>query len=154
MSHRLAVMNAGRIEQVGTPAEVYERPATGFVAGFVGVSNLLSPEFAAALTGAEGAFSIRPEKIRFLRRGESPAPGDCTADGVVKEVVYLGDSTRFLVEVDAGGVLMVTQQNLSGSSEDAAKAQGRRVRLAWDGRHNRPVGDAGDGGGPQGPKEG
>jgi putative spermidine/putrescine transport system ATP-binding protein len=154
MSHRLAVMNAGRIEQVGTPAEVYERPATGFVAGFVGVSNLLSPEFAAALTGAEGAFSIRPEKIRFLRKGENPAAGDCTAEGVVKEVVYLGDSTRFLVEVDAGGVLMVTQQNLSGSSEDAAKAQGRRVRLAWDGRHNRPVGDAGDGGGPQGPKEG
>ena len=58
-------------------------------------------------------------------------------------MVYLGDSTRFLVEVGAGGVLMVTQQNLSGSPEDMAEAQGRQVRLAWDQRHNRPVEDAG-----------
>src|SRR5690349_17915433 len=66
MSDRIAVFNNGRIEQVGAPAEVYERPATPFVATFVGISNLLTPEQAAAITGERKAFSVRPEKIQLV----------------------------------------------------------------------------------------
>src|ERR671937_2339793 len=88
MSDRIGVMNAGRIEHVGTPAEVYEQPTTNFVAGFVGVSNVLSGEAARALTGSEQAFTIRPEKIRLARVEEQPGRGECSATGHVRGVVY------------------------------------------------------------------
>jgi putative spermidine/putrescine transport system ATP-binding protein len=139
MSDRIAVFNAGRIEQVGTPAEIYERPATPFVAGFVGTSNLLTGQVAEQVVGKTGMYSIRPEKIRVLaesRSAISAEPDQCSAAGSVAEVVYLGDSTRFLVDLDAGGRLTVLQQNLETSSEDVAAFRGSRVRLQWHQRHN------------------
>jgi putative spermidine/putrescine transport system ATP-binding protein len=139
MSDRLGVMNAGRVEQVGTPAEVYEQPATGFVAGFVGVSNVLEGAAAQAITGSPEPFTIRPEKIELREPGEESGPGRCTVTGHVREVVYLGASTRYIVDLDPGGELVVTQQNLATSSMAALQVQGKPVRLVWDAQLNRPV---------------
>jgi len=139
MSDRLAVFNHGRIEQVGAPAEIYEYPATAFVAGFVGVSNLVSGDVARAITGSAEMFTVRPEKIRLADPG-TPAPdGTCSAGGRIRDVVYLGMHTRYVVELDAGGELTVVQQNLEATSMDALAARDRRVRLLWHASHNRKI---------------
>ncbi|MFG3167330.1 ABC transporter ATP-binding protein [Streptomyces sp. NPDC048200] len=142
MSDRIAVFHQGRIEQVGTPAEIYERPATPFVAGFVGTSNLLEGQSAQQIVGLPGTYSIRPEKIRVLKESaEADEPEHSGTTGTVAEVVYLGDSTRFLVDLDAGGRLTALQQNLDTSSEDVAALRGTRVRLRWHHRHSVRVPD-------------
>jgi putative spermidine/putrescine transport system ATP-binding protein len=143
MSDRIAVFNEGRIEQVGAPAEVYERPATPFVAGFVGTSNLLRGDVARAIVGQTGTFTVRPEKIRLGEPDAPVASDEIGAPGRIRQVVYLGPDTRYHVALDAGGELVVTQQNLATSSIDARSAQGRAVRLVWKRQHNFPVG--GDG---------
>jgi putative spermidine/putrescine transport system ATP-binding protein len=135
MSDRLAVFNHGRIEQVGTPADVYERPATPFVAGFVGTSNLLSGTVAEHLVGAPGLYTVRPEKIRLAGPGSEVAADEIAADGRVRSVVYLGSDTRYIVALDAGTELVVTEQNLATSSMEALAAQGRAVRLIWKRQH-------------------
>jgi len=140
MSDRIAVFNAGRIEQIGTAAEVYEHPATEFVAGFVGTSNLLRGEASLKVLGLDGVFSVRPEKIRL---GEVTAPiadGEHCADGSVTAVVYVGDATRFVVDLDAGGTLVALQQNTHTSSSDVAGLRGARVRLVWRREHEYRVG--------------
>ncbi|MGW3506608.1 ABC transporter ATP-binding protein [Streptomyces sp. NPDC000994] len=143
MSDRIAVFHQGRVEQVGTPAEIYERPATPFVASFVGSSNLLDGESARRILGTPGTHSIRPEKIRVLKESaDADEPEQATATGTVAEVVYLGDSTRFLVDLDTGGRLTALQQNLETSAEDVAAYRGTRVRLAWHRRHAVQVPDA------------
>ena len=141
MSDRMAVFNAGRIEQIGAPAEVYERPATRFVAGFVGTSNLLRGEVAATIVGREGTFTIRPEKIRLEEPDGPVAPDEASATGVIRDVVYLGPDTRYLVTLDAGAELVVTQQNLSTTSTEALAQQGKAVRLVWKRQHQLPVAD-------------
>jgi putative spermidine/putrescine transport system ATP-binding protein len=155
MSDRLAVMNAGRIEQVGSPAEVYERPATAFVAGFVGVSNTLSGAAARAVTGSDETITVRPEKIHMLPPDGQPGPNECSATGHVRDVVYLGALTRYVVELDSGGELVVLQQNLSRSSMEALQVRGNAVRLSWDRQHNRVIreGPEGEVSGPHGPGE-
>jgi len=135
MSNRLAVFNRGTIEQVGTPADVYEHPATTFVAGFVGTSNLLKGEAARAVIGQEGIFTVRPEKIRIGDPDEVPDPDEESALGTLREVVYLGPDTRYIVALNVGGELVVTQQNLQTSSMEALAAQGRPVRLLWKRQH-------------------
>ncbi len=149
MSDRLAVFDHGRVEQVGTPAEVYEQPATGFVAGFVGISNVLAGQAAATITGSDRAFTVRPEKIHMVEPDAPVAPDRCSATGHVTEVVYLGSTTRYTVALDAGGELVVAQQNLTTSSMEALRVRGKAVRLTWDRALNRPVESAGtgDGGG-------
>lgn len=150
MSDRLAVVNRGRIEQIGAPADVYERPATAFVAGFVGISNTLGVEAARRVAGSEHPVTVRPEKIHLLRPDE-PIPRDsCRATGVVREAIYVGALTRYVVDLDIGGELVVQQQNLDVSSQEALEARGRKVTLAWDRRHSRAVGDGKevDSGGP------
>ena len=122
MSDRIAVFNEGRIEQVGAPAEVYERPATEFVAGFVGVSNVLER------SGRK--FTVRPEKIRM--HFDESGDGEL---GRIREVVYVGMFTRYIVELDSGGELTVVRQNLETSSQDALESRGRRVRLEWRPEH-------------------
>jgi putative spermidine/putrescine transport system ATP-binding protein len=125
MSDRLAVFNNGRIEQIGSPAEVYEHPETEFVAGFVGVSNVLE-------RGGR-RFTIRPEKIAMNGEDGAGEPG------VVREVVYVGMVTRYHVDLDGGGTLVVVQQNLETSSQQALEAQGRRVRLSWRPEHTYEI---------------
>ena len=135
MSDRLAVFHRGQIEQIGTPAHVYERPATPFVAGFVGTSNLLKGEAARAVIGQSGTFTVRPEKIRIGDPTDEPQDGEHSALGEVREVVYLGPDTRYIVALQAGGELVVTQQNLQTSSMEALAAQGKPVRLSWKRQH-------------------
>ncbi|TWV55934.1 ABC transporter ATP-binding protein [Streptomyces misionensis] len=136
MSDRIAVFEQGRIAQVGTPAEIYERPATPFVASFVGTSNLLDGEVAHRVAGAPGTYNIRPEKIRVLKESaEADEPEHATVTGTVADAVYLGDTTRFLVDLDGGGRLTAVQQNLETSAEDVAAYRGSRVRLQWHRRH-------------------
>jgi putative spermidine/putrescine transport system ATP-binding protein len=122
MSDRLAVFDSGRIEQVGTPADVYEHPANEFVAGFVGVSNVVERD--------GRRFTIRPEKVRLL--GERDDGGALHVEGgTVRDVAYVGMVTRYLIELDAGGELQVVRQNLETSSQEAQELRGRRVRVAW-----------------------
>jgi putative spermidine/putrescine transport system ATP-binding protein len=118
MSNRIAVFSAGRIEQVGTPAELYEHPATGFVAGFIGTSNIIERD--------GRTFTVRPEKIRVL--AVDGAEGE---PGTVRAAKYLGASTHFVVTLDRGGELTAMQQNLETSSRDVHEMEGRRVRLVW-----------------------
>jgi putative spermidine/putrescine transport system ATP-binding protein len=134
MSDRLAVFNDGRIEQVGAPAEVYEHPANEFVAGFVGVSNIVERE--------GKRFTIRPEKVRILGDGEAASAGLRVEDGKIRDVAYIGAVTRYLVDLDGGGELQVVRQNLEMSSQEALEQQGRRVRVAWRGEHAYAIPDA------------
>ena len=141
MSDRLAVFNAGKIEQVGAPAEIYEAPVTAFVAGFVGVSNLVTGRAAAEITGSPETFSIRPEKIRLSPVDAPVDAGSFSATGTAVEVVYLGMFTRYLVTLDQGGELMVASQNLAETSEKVQAAKGQRVRLSWDKSHIHRIRD-------------
>jgi putative spermidine/putrescine transport system ATP-binding protein len=146
MSDRVAVFNKGRPEQIGTPAEVYEHPATAFVAGFVGVSNLLEGAIAAAIAGTPRAFSIRPEKIRMAPPG-SAVPDDClAADGRIDSVLYLGASTRYNVSLGDGAELTVIDQNRESPGADGWRGEGREVRLIWLRAHSQHIGStsAGD----------
>jgi putative spermidine/putrescine transport system ATP-binding protein len=139
MSDRIAVFNAGRIEQVGSAADVYEHPATEFVAGFVGTSNLLRGEASLKILGLDGVFSVRPEKIRLVPLDEHAGDGEHSATGTVAEVVYVGDATRFVVELDAGGSLVALQQNTHTTSSDVAKLRGSAARLVWRREHEYRV---------------
>ena len=141
MADRIAIMNRGRIEQLGTPAELYERPRTAFVAGFLGVSNLLpgtvtgretvrlegGPELhvpAEALEGRprEVGVGIRPEKIEL---GDTLPNG---LAGVVAESAYVGVATQYVVDTACGRLIVYVQNARSG---DAAVAVGERVTLSW-----------------------
>jgi len=135
MSDRLAVFNLGRIEQIDTPTALYEHPASAFVAGFVGVSNVCEGALAQRLAGAPASFAIRPEKIRIAREEVSAVQGCDSAIGKVESVVYLGAATRYLVALDGGGSLAVLYQN--ADDRDTGLAAGTRVRLSWLPRHRQ-----------------
>jgi putative spermidine/putrescine transport system ATP-binding protein len=122
MSDRIAVFSDGRIEQVGTPGEIYERPANEFVATFVGTSNVITRD--------GRTYTVRPEKIRLLGDEDGAGTADAVA-GTVRDVAYLGSVTRYDVELDGGETLLVLRQNLDTSAADALEKRGRRVRLAW-----------------------
>jgi putative spermidine/putrescine transport system ATP-binding protein len=128
MANRVAVFNAGRIEQLDTPRALYTRPKTAFVAGFVGSANVVEPELAARLTGRAQAFAIRPELIRIIADGATPA-GYVSADGVLEDILYHGASSRCHVRTDGGVVLAVAQAESGGAA--TLPAPGTRVRIAW-----------------------
>jgi putative spermidine/putrescine transport system ATP-binding protein len=138
MSDRLAVFDRGRLEQIGPPAEIYEHPATTFVAGFVGVSNVLDGDVARHLTGSPRAFTIRPEKIRLADPDAALADGTLTAAGVIATALYLGAATRYTVTLDSGGQLLVLEQNADDTGP--TRVPGQRVRLTWHRRHHQPLG--------------
>jgi putative spermidine/putrescine transport system ATP-binding protein len=122
MSNRIAVFNEGRIEQVGTPTEVYERPANPFVAGFVGVSNLLERD--------GRRFTVRPEKVTLSDNGKLPG-GLHVEEGTIRDVSYAGMITRYLIDLEAGGELQVVRQNLETSSAELQEQRGRKVKIGW-----------------------
>jgi putative spermidine/putrescine transport system ATP-binding protein len=130
MSDRIAVFNEGRIEQVSPPVELYEKPATEFVAGFVGVSNLLERD--------GSRFTIRPEKIQLVDPPAAPN-GLRTERGRIAAVAYAGMVTRYTVALEAGGELQVIRQNVEGTSVDAASEQGREVTVGWRPEHTVAV---------------
>jgi putative spermidine/putrescine transport system ATP-binding protein len=122
MSDRIAVFNDGAIEQVGIPTEIYERPDNAFVAGFVGVSNLLERD--------GKRFTVRPEKISIFDNGKAPEELH-VEEGTIKDVSYAGMVTRYLVGLEAGGELQVVRQNLETSSAEAQAQRGRKVKIGW-----------------------
>nr|WP_242608959.1 ABC transporter ATP-binding protein [Actinomadura formosensis] len=137
LSDRVAVLNGGRVEQVGTPAEVYEHPATEFVAGFVGTSNRID------------GVCVRPEKIHVDTEtgagASAPDAGDRHAFGTVAEVVYAGAVTRFVIDLESGDRVVALQQNLRTSSMDVLGRRGARVRIGWHEAHEFHVSGAGTG---------
>ncbi|HSR21890.1 MAG TPA: ABC transporter ATP-binding protein [Anaerolineales bacterium] len=135
MSDRIAVFQEGNLLQVGTPSEIYERPQSAFVAGFVGTSNLVSGAVARRIIGSEETFSIRPEKIHLGSVSEAVGTDMYAVDGLVRDVVYLGLFTRYVVEIDGGSDLIVVAQNLKTTSMDVLSARGQRVRLSWHKDH-------------------
>jgi putative spermidine/putrescine transport system ATP-binding protein len=139
MSDRIAFFDKGRIEQVGTPAEVYERPRTAFVAGFVGTSNVIEGAVAEHVAGTSGTFTVRPEKIHLEAAGGPVPAGSVAIEGVVRDVVYLGSDTRYHVALDLGGELEVIKQNVTTSSMEVLALKGQRVRLVWDRQHTLAV---------------
>jgi putative spermidine/putrescine transport system ATP-binding protein len=152
MSDRLAVFADGHLEQVGPPGEVYEHPASAFVARFVGTSNVIDGNLAQRLRGSPQPFTVRPEKISLVPPDGTPDPewGEVRAMGVIRSSVYLGERTRHTVELEGGGQLIAIEQNRATSAADARTKQGRPVRLVWhrrfdqllptDGRRNHPEG--------------
>src|SRR2546423_4334023 len=159
MSDRIAVMDDGRVLQVGTPRDVYEEPGSRFVAGFVGVSNLLelpveksggdvlslrlgpddsiaAEHGGGASEGAIAIVTIRPERIALDRKRTG---GDCHARGRVKESLYAGPTSRFVVELDGGGELMVVRQNATTSYEDVEALRGQPVVLTWKREYTRVI---------------
>ena len=134
LSDRIAVFNEGRIEQLGTPQEIYERPASPFVAAFVGTSNLFDAEASKRILGRDGVHSLRPEKITLRPAGALVSAGGrsasgTAASGTVAEAIYLGTSVRLLVELDDGFRLNVLDQNVSGSSD--TDRRGTAVEAHW-----------------------
>jgi putative spermidine/putrescine transport system ATP-binding protein len=123
MSDRLAVFNEGRIEQVGPPAEVYEHPQSEFIAGFVGVSNVIERD--------GRRYTVRPEKINLLEDGQEPEAGSHVEAGLVRDVQYVGPVTRYHVTLDRGGELQVLAQNLEEGSSEVLELKGQRVRVEW-----------------------
>jgi spermidine/putrescine transport system ATP-binding protein len=155
MSNRLAVMRHGKIEQIGGPEEVYERPATEFVAGFLGASNLLDGELkervadTATIALADGSIvrvpaasmngggstvklGVRPEKIRLQTESEEPPAGWNAVTGVLRVTTYVGVSHQYTVEGPAGKTITVYAQNLGG---DVVPHEGEQVRLVWRPEH-------------------
>jgi putative spermidine/putrescine transport system ATP-binding protein len=135
MSDRIAVLNDGRVEQVGSPAEIYERPANRFVTGFVGVSNVLERD--------GRRFMVRPEKIALVESGDGGPAGLHTERGRIRETAYAGMVTRYLVELDAGGELQVVRQNLETTSAEALEQRGKQVTVGWRSEHTVAVEDEG-----------
>ncbi len=141
LSDRIAVFHQGRVEQVATPVDLYEHPATTFVAGFVGTSNLLEDDVAARVFGRSGPFSIRPEKLRLHARDEPDPSAEQDRDGVmsltgtVTDVVYLGSATHTIVDLADGGRLSVMQQNLESTPHGALARRGEQVRLSFAREH-------------------
>ncbi|MFB0836135.1 ABC transporter ATP-binding protein [Arthrobacter halodurans] len=142
MSDRIGVFNNGRLEQIGTAHEIYERPTGSFVANFVGTSNVFGPDAAAAIYGRAGAFSIRPERMRVRWNAgvpgvggaadgaaEGASQGTTSVPGTVSSLVYVGHATQVHVRLDSGpGVVVLTGDQLPGTE---AELLGRRVAVAW-----------------------
>jgi putative spermidine/putrescine transport system ATP-binding protein len=127
MSTRVAVFNHGRIEQVGSPQDIYDRPTTEFVAGFVGTSNLVDAALAASLFGIATPHTLRPERIDLLDDGAAAA-GRVDVAGRVLDVQYLGAFSRVRALLDRGGELVASVP----SDRTAGLAHGGPVRFAWD----------------------
>jgi putative spermidine/putrescine transport system ATP-binding protein len=127
MSDRIAVFNLGKVVQIGRPEEIYEHPKTAFVAGFVGVTNIV------------GRAAVRPEKIEISASLEAPVGSELVVhQGTITTVAYLGATTRFTVLLDGGGQeLIVIETNRSRSPAAVLAMRGERVRVSWSRAHEQ-----------------
>jgi spermidine/putrescine transport system ATP-binding protein len=164
MSDRLAVMSQGKVEQIGCPEDIYERPVSRFVAGFIGTSNIIEatvtgragdllevaaapgdrllvapPPGRAISIGSAIAFTVRPEKLSIATESEPVAANVCTVVGTVVDVVYQGVSTQLVVRSDDGTTLVAFHQNRERVND--AGVPGARIRLVWDPVFNVVLGD-------------
>ncbi|REK87986.1 ABC transporter ATP-binding protein [Streptomyces inhibens] len=131
LSDRLAVLDRGRIAQIGPPLEIYDRPATAFVAGFVGTTNLLRDQAAVRVVGAPGTYSIRPERIRIAAPDSAPGPGERCVAGRITDIAHAGAHTRFVIRLDAGDDRLTVLRLNSAGLPDAARI-GAAVHLLWN----------------------
>jgi len=131
MSDCIAVFNEGKVEQIGTPQEVYEKPATRFVAGFLGVSNILSGDIAVQITGKNQTVNIRPERIRLVKVETSLASDETAIMGTVIEAAYIGANTIYVVETESGLRITATELNEELSAGSARFIAGDRVQAVW-----------------------
>ena len=138
LSDRVAVFNQGRIEQVAGSREVYEHPATRFVAGFVGTSNLFEGRTAEQVLGRSGAFVVRPEQVRVGTEQEPP-DSDVRAPGTLAEVVYAGAVTRLVVDLEAGPRVVASSPHQGAAASLAER--GVRVVVGFDRASVLPVDD-------------
>jgi putative spermidine/putrescine transport system ATP-binding protein len=138
---RLAVFRDGHVEQVGTGAEVYEQPATRFVAEFVGTSNVISGDTAMPITGSPTTVAIRPEKIRIAPPGTPAAAGEIAVDGVVAEIVYAGAQTKVVADVPGGARLTALLLNVAPTATSLTR--GDRITLCWHRSAERVLDDSG-----------
>jgi putative spermidine/putrescine transport system ATP-binding protein len=136
LSDRIAVFNNGRIEQLGTPRELYEHPVSRFVADFVGTSNLFDAEHARSILGRDGEYSIRPEKLEL--HTEPDISGSPSAAGTLVESVYAGNSIRRVIDLDAGLRISVLESN--DRTHRAELDRGSRVHVSWNDDDLRQLG--------------
>ena len=135
MSDRIVIFNEGRIEQVGTPEQVYERPTTKFVAGFLGSANIVSGESAQKLFGHSKTVSIRPERIRLQPSTYTPTPDETALPVVVNEAAFIGANTVYLVDTDHGIALSISKTNTELLGQDNSFVPGDRVLAVWRNSH-------------------
>lgn len=128
LSDRIAVFNEGKIVQLGTPAEIYERPHNAFVADFVGTSNVFTPEEATTILGSTGAFSVRPEKMTVS--SSAAAAGRSSVQGTIVDVIYVGSASRIVLDLESGKRINVIEQN--DSSRSTPDRRGERVTVSWN----------------------
>lgn len=133
LSDRIAVFNDGGIEQVGTPADLYERPQTRFVATFLGSTNLVEGELSRRLTGIDGLVSIRPERIHIVAPGTPVPESFSSVPATIEEIVYTGPTTRYVAAAETGDRLIVQEQN---DSRATVCSRGDAVELQWPARFN------------------
>jgi ABC-type Fe3+/spermidine/putrescine transport system ATPase subunit len=140
MSDRIAIMNRGLVEQIGAPEDVYERPETPFVAGFIGVSNLLPAEQVSA--NGKGSFAcVRPEKLRIEDPGAPVASDHPSVEGTIESTLYLGTATQVVVRVNGEVPMTVLVPNDDEAQRRQLPGAGARVRLAWAPEHMHLVHD-------------
>ena len=142
LSDRIAVFNNGRVEQVGTPREVYEYPQTAFVASFLGLSNLIDAAHAERLTGMPTAISVRPERVRLEDAQTRPAAHETSVDGIIVETVYTGPTTRYIVDTAEGLRVVAERHNDHAPSDTAPYRRGDVVRAVWVTEHAAIVPDS------------
>jgi len=135
LSDRIAVFNNGRIEQIGTPREVYEYPQTAFVANFLGLSNLIDAAHAERLTGVPMALNVRPERVRLADARTEPGPHEICVAGTIVETVYTGPTTRYIVDTIEGLRVVAERHNDHAPSETAPYQRGDTVRAIWVAEH-------------------
>lgn len=135
LSDRIAVFNEGRVEQVGTPREVYEYPQTAFVASFLGVSNLIPADLARELVGADGAISVRPERVRLAPVDQVLSAAETSVVGTITETVYTGPATRYIVTTDFGLTVIAERHNDHAPNDTAPFHRGDQVRAYWHREH-------------------
>ena len=135
MSDRIVVFNSGRIEQVGTPEQVYEEPRTNFVAGFLGTANIFSVDVAREYLGATTTVSIRPERIRLQALGAKIDKGETSVKGTVKEAAFVGANTIYILETDFGVKLTVRKTNTELLGQDNSFVAGDQVMAVWRNSH-------------------
>jgi len=131
LSDRIAVFNAGRVEQVGTPAEVYEDPQTRFVASFLGLSNLIPAEIAKTLVGVDEMVSIRPERVRLVGLDHVVSAEETVVSGTIAETVYTGSSTRYILKTPQGLTLIASRQNEHDPARMSRWERGEAAQALW-----------------------
>ncbi|UOQ57573.1 ABC transporter ATP-binding protein [Leucobacter allii] len=139
LSDRVAVFNDGRIEQVGSPREVYEFPETEFVARFLGVTNLLPSPLSLRLLGDPQVHSLRPERVRLTDPAAPVEEGAVAIPGTVAETVYAGPHTRYLVDSADGTRFIAERQNAHTPRVGPGIARGDRVSIRFDRGHATPI---------------